>query len=106
MRSLGTIRDYDDLLVVARARKAALRITYETLDVVAGVQIGYSAKLLGPNPTKRMGAMSFSAIFGALGLQLIAVEDSAALARVRGRLVPRKTKLPQRPCQTRPCAVA
>ncbi len=79
---IGTIRSYDDLLDVARARMAALSITFETLDAVSGVASGYSAKLLGPNPSKRFGVMSFSAIMGALGMQLVAVVDEEAIDRV------------------------
>ncbi len=88
---LGIVRSYDDLLAVARARMAALDVTFETLDAIAGVQPGYSAKLLGPRPSKTFGAMSFTAIIGALGLQLLAVEDRDQLARIGPRLVKRKT---------------
>ena len=90
--SLGIVRGYDDLLDVARARMTELSITFETLDSLSGVCSGYSAKLLGPNPSKRLGAMSFAAIMGALGIQLLAVEDAAALDRIRSRLVPRKQR--------------
>ncbi len=69
-----------------------LDVTFEVLDAVSGVQSGYSAKLLGPNPSKRFGVMSFSAIMGALGMQLVAVVDEAALDRLRPRLVKRRLR--------------
>ena len=87
---LGVVRDYKDLIAVVRARVAALEITLETLDAVSGVQSGYSAKILGPNPTKNFGQLSLGAIMGALGLQLLAVDDREALTRVQGRLVKRR----------------
>lgn len=88
--ALGIVREYADLLAVARAQMARLSITFETLDVVSGVQSGYSAKLLGPRPSRRFGRMSLPAIMGALGIALVAIEDADALARVRKRLVKRK----------------
>jgi hypothetical protein len=91
-RPLAIVKEYDDLLDAARARKAQLGITFATLDDVSVVQPGYSAKLLGPVPTKNFGPMSFSAIMGALGVKLVMVEDPVALAQVRGRLVKRKRK--------------
>lgn len=87
---LGIVRTYDDLLAVARARMAQFSITFETLDAVSGVQPGYSAKLLGPKPTKRFGAMSYPAIMGALGIQLVAVDDANVLALLQHRLVKRQ----------------
>ncbi len=89
---LGIVRNYADLLAIARARMAALDVTFETLDDVSGVHRGYSAKLLGPNPSRGLGPISFCAIMGALGLQLVAVEDREAIARIGHRLVKRKTR--------------
>lgn len=87
---LGAVHDFDDLLAVLRARKEALDVSFETLDHIAGVQPGYSAKLLGPTPSRQLGRMSLAAILGALGLQLVAVEDADAMARIGRRLVKRK----------------
>ena len=89
---LGIVRSYADLLDVARRRMLELDVTFETLDAVSGVASGYSAKLLGPRPSKRFGVMSFAAIMGALGMQLVAVVDEAALDRVKPRLVPRQLR--------------
>jgi len=54
------------------------------------LQTGYASTLLAPRPRKRIGPMSLGALLGALGLALVVVEDAAALARVRSRLVPRR----------------
>lgn len=76
---------------------AQLSITYETLDAVAGLQSNYSSHILGPNPSKRFGPMSLTAVMGALGMKFIAVEDPEAFARVRPRLVQRQRADPPRP---------
>jgi hypothetical protein len=87
---IGVIRTYDDLLSVISARMAALNVTLETVDAVSGVQMGYSAKLLGPAQKKMFGPMSLGTILGALGLKLLAVEDPEQMARVHHRMVPRR----------------
>ena len=103
---LGVVRNYTDLLDVARARMAALSITFETLDAVSGVASGYSAKLLGPNPSKRLGAMSFAAVLGALGIELHAFEDQEALERLRPRLVKRRLRRVEHHWRHAPSATA
>jgi hypothetical protein len=77
---IAVVKDYDDFRTAMRVRMAQLQITFETLDAVSGVQAGHSAKLLGPNPSKHFGPMSFCAVMGALGMKLVAVEDVEALA--------------------------
>ena len=91
------IRSYDDLIEVARRRMMELLITYETLDAVSGVQSGYGAKLLCPGRIKTFGPMSFCAIMGALGIKLVAVEDPAAVARLRHRWTRRQSTRTNRP---------
>ena len=53
---------------------------------VAGLPTRYSSKVLGLQPTRRFGQISFEALLGALGLMLIVIEDAEALARVQRRL--------------------
>jgi hypothetical protein len=91
------IRSYDDLIVVARSRMAELQITFETLDDCSGVQSGYAAKLLSLAKIKTLGPMSFCAIMGALGIKLVAVEDPAAVARLRHRWTRRQSTRTNRP---------
>ena len=104
--ALGTVRDYDDLVAVIRARMIELDVTLATVDHVAGLPTNYASKLLGPHPGRRLGGMSFGAILGALGIKLLAVDDPSALARVRNRLVKRRKRLPQSRSQTSPAAAA
>lgn len=99
--ALGTVRDYDDLVAVIRARMIELDVTLATVDHVAGLPTNYASKLLGPKRSKRMGIIAFGAIMGALGIQFIVVEDANALARVRNRLVKRRKRLPQSHLQVR-----
>ena len=85
---LGVCRTSDDLRAILRARFAALGVSFETVDHVAGLPTRYTAKVLGLQPTRRFGQISLTALLGTAGIKLIAVEDADALDRVRGRLVP------------------
>jgi hypothetical protein len=83
---LAIVRTTDDLREVFRRRVAELNISLDTLDEIAGLPTRYSSKVLGLQPTRRFGQISFEALLGALGLMLIAIEDAEAMARVRRRL--------------------
>jgi hypothetical protein len=85
---LAIIRSYDDLRELFRQRVVELGISLDTLDSVSGLPMRYSSKLLALEPTKQFGAISFSALLGALAIQLVALEDAEALARVQRRLIP------------------
>ena len=65
-------RTTEDLRAVFRRRVAQLNISLETLDAIAGLPTRYSSKVLGLQPTRRFGQISFEALLGALGLMLIA----------------------------------
>lgn len=88
------IHDMPGLLAVIRARRELLNISFETLDELAGLTPGLAGKILAPEPFRGIGYMSLGAIMGALGMALIAIEDSAAAERVHQKWVPRKR--PQR----------
>lgn len=83
---LAIVRTTDDLREVFRRRVAELNISLETLDALAGLPTRYSSKVLGLQPTRRFGQISFEALLGALGLMLLVVEDPEALRRVQHRL--------------------
>ena len=85
---LGVCRVADDLRAILRARFAALGVSFETVDHVAGLPTRYTAKVLGLQATRSFGQISLDALLGAAGIMLIAVEDAEALDRVRSRLVP------------------
>ena len=82
-RILGEFSDYDEMMSVLRARQAELNLSGETIDAVSGLPSRYSAKLLGPNQIRRLGATSLAPFFGALAVRGVLVEDRAALARLR-----------------------
>jgi hypothetical protein len=56
--ALAEVRTWSDLHDVLRRRAESLDISRETLDHVAGLQNGYSAKLLAPTPIRRLGRIS------------------------------------------------
>lgn len=90
------IRSMPELVQALRDRRDALNISHETLDSIAGLQSGYTSKLLAPKPIKNLGPMSFGSLLGALGLAVVVVEDAAMCERVSKQWEPRKRpqKLP------------
>ena len=85
-RQLGICRTSDDLRAVMRRRVAELNISLETLDAIAGLPTRYCSKVLRIQPTRGFGQFSLDGLLGALGLMLIVVEDTEALALVQRRL--------------------
>lgn len=90
MRQLAVVRDYAELMDAIRARRDELDVTHRTIDDVAGLQDGYTSKLLAVPPIRRLGLQGMGTLLGALGLALVVVEDSEALRRVAGRLLKRR----------------
>jgi hypothetical protein len=90
MRRLAVVSDYQGLVSALRARADELDVSNETLDATTGLASGYTSKVLGLGSGRSLGRLSLGVLLTALGLQLVVVEDPEALARVRGRLVPRK----------------
>ncbi len=90
------IRSMPELIAALRARRDALNISHETIDSIAGLQSGYTSKLLAPKPIKNLGPMSFGSLLGALGLAVVVVEDPSQVVRVSKHWEPRKRpmKLP------------
>ncbi len=84
---LALIHNYHELQEALRERAEKLQVSRQALDDIAGLQGGYTAKLLQPVPVKPMGIMSLGALLGAMGVRLVLIEDQAALARVKSRLV-------------------
>ena len=76
------IRSMPDLIQALRSRARELELTHETIDAVAGLQSGYTSKLLAPTPMKNLGPMSFESLLGALGVAVVVVEDPDQVARV------------------------
>jgi hypothetical protein len=82
---IGEAHDYDSLVAILRLRKNALRLSDAVTDDIAGLTAGHTGNLLGPSRVKTLGAMSLSALLGALALRLVVVEDVEQAARVRDR---------------------
>lgn len=95
------IRSMDELLHTLRNRRDELNISHETIDNIAGLQSGYTSKLLAPTPIKNLGPMSFGALLGALGVALVIVPDPSAIAAVEKRWEKRK-----RPQKRAPASIA
>lgn len=88
------IRSMPELVDAIRRRRDELNISHETIDNIAGLQSGYTSKLLGPIQLKGFSHMSLGAVLGALGIGLVVIEDPEATAKVQGRW--QKRKRPQR----------
>ena len=86
------VTGYKGLIEACRQRANELALSRLELDRISGVPQGYSAKLLGKDDgvprKKKMWPSSLEAILGALGLQIIIIEDFAATSRTLSRRVP------------------
>jgi hypothetical protein len=85
-----SVTHYTALLDAICRRKSELNLSYEQLDHCSGVQPGYSAKLLGPTPSKRFGEISLGAILGALAIKIVVTVDKEQEARMVNRWQPRE----------------
>jgi hypothetical protein len=76
---------YSTLIESCRVRCDQLALSRAELDRLSGLPDGYSAKLLGRDGCgprqKRAWPVSLDAMLGALGLQVILIENEAATAR-------------------------
>ena len=87
---LAVIADYVDLVDALRARAAALNLSYEMLDTLSGPADRYTAKVLPPNADqlsmRTLGRASLGCILGALGAELLLVENPHAMIKLSDRL--------------------
>jgi hypothetical protein len=88
--ALRMIRDHSQLVDAIRDRVDELGMTRLELDHQAGLQSGYSGKLLSRNHIKGFGKVSLGPTLGALGCVLILIEDPAQTARIKARMQPRQ----------------
>jgi hypothetical protein len=70
----------------ARTQERKIAISSENFSQLCGLPSYYAVKLLSVHPVRRIGALSLGPMLGALGMKLIAVEDSEAVARFTSRL--------------------
>src|SRR5262249_23628941 len=64
-RVLGEAVEYPDLPRILRPTAQDTAVSRETIDAVAGIQSGYSSKLLAPVPSKCLGQVSMGLLPGA-----------------------------------------
>lgn len=83
---------YLGLVAAVRARLLELGISYATLDELAGWTDSYATKLLGEEPIKYFGPMSFDAVLGSIGVDVAFIHNEAKVQRLRAHrnFVPRK----------------
>lgn len=84
-QQFGVVRSYDDLIEVLRKVVTERGITMATIDEIAGLQSGYASKVLAPVPIKHLGPMSFDSIIGALGVDLVVIDNPEKMARMQAR---------------------
>jgi hypothetical protein len=89
---IAEFTDYDQLITALRDRAAELSLSGETIDAVSGLTSRYSAKLLGKQQIRRLGATSLGPFLGALAVRGVLVEDKAAVERLRSRTTPRRNE--------------
>ena len=89
MTPLAEFSNYDELVTSLRVCRDQRDISFELLDLISGLPPGYSAKLLGPRPIRRIGLQSLGDLLGGLGIKGLFVDDPEALALVQGRFVAR-----------------
>jgi hypothetical protein len=84
------VRTLPDIAQIFRDRIHTLGITYATVDAVAGLADGYTAKVLSNPPQKAMGGRAMVLIAGALGICFVPIVDHQQSARVHARWEKRK----------------
>jgi hypothetical protein len=90
-RVIGEFTDYDGMLAAVRARINELSINGERFDEYAGLPRGYLSKLTGVHPQRRIAMTSMGVLFSALGICCVMIENPAATARLKRRLVPNQS---------------
>ena len=91
-RVIAEFSDYDELINALRLRATELNLSGEQVDCYSGLPARYTQKLLGPNPIRRLGAISLGPFLGALAVRGLLVEDKAAVERLRRQTTPRKSQ--------------
>ena len=84
------IRSMAELVEALRTTQVERELSYELLDALSGLQSGYTAKILGPAQSKRLGPVSTFPLLGALGKALAVVDDPEQIKLVKGRWKSRK----------------
>jgi hypothetical protein len=81
-------KDYSELICGLRDRAAALELSRQETDDIAGFHDGYASKLLAAAPARMLGRVSLGPTLQTLGLCILLVEDTAATARTIAKRTP------------------
>ena len=92
-RQLAVCTTYEELQQALRAWADELNVSRATIDQRSGLQEGYSAKILSPNPQKNLGRVTLPLLLGALGCVLILAADEAQVKRINERVTKRNLKM-------------
>jgi hypothetical protein len=79
------IDSYDALISALRAHIAAIDVTFDSVDTIAGNPTRYAAKFLGQPPIRRMTVYTLLNLCAAVGLRLTLTRDDHRLAQLRRR---------------------
>jgi hypothetical protein len=79
----ATVPHSDALLAAIRRRINELEVSYETVEAVNGIQSGYTTKILGNPPAKRVQLYTAFLLIEALGLRVRLEEDPDLAERLR-----------------------
>lgn len=88
-KPLAVVTDWHEFRRILRERCDQLNVSRVTLGAIGGFSDGEAGRLIGRDPPQGFGPVSFPAMLASLGIAVLIVEDAAALARIKGRLVPR-----------------
>lgn len=77
--TLGTAGNYDELQPILRARREALKVSFEELDRITGLPKGFCAKALADPPLRRLGPDTIGPLLWGVAAKLQVVADPRAL---------------------------
>ena len=88
-RVIASFDSYEGMLEALRTRAIELRLAGNTFDEYVGLPRGYTQKVIGIRPVRRLGMTSFGPVLSGLGLRCLLVVDEEATRRLKERLLPR-----------------
>lgn len=79
------IADTSELMEALRKLRELRNVSLEQIDDLAGLPRGYTGKVIGGSPSKKLGAISTFPILGALAVKMQLVHDAEAFERLSAR---------------------
>jgi hypothetical protein len=81
----AAVENYNGLIEALAARKAHIGLSDESLDAMIGWASGYTGKLMGVTPSKRLGIATMFECAQALGLEITLREIPDAVEKIQQR---------------------